>query len=123
MKSLLFLKSYILKYRKRFFTGIAFVLMTNAVSMAAPRLLGYIIDSLGWVYYQKGLYDEALTSLEKAASLTPDDPTIAEHLGDVYFKKMRYREALEMYRKSLSLNHPQRERVEKKLKEVEELLQ
>ena len=46
MKSLLFLKSYILKYRKRFFTGIAFVLMTNAVSMAAPRLLGYIIDSL-----------------------------------------------------------------------------
>jgi len=46
MKSLLFLKSYILKYKKRFFFGIVFVLLTNAVSMAAPWLLGYIIDSI-----------------------------------------------------------------------------
>jgi len=46
MKSLFFLKSYILKYRKRFISGVFFVLITNVVSVIAPRLLGYIIDSL-----------------------------------------------------------------------------
>ena len=32
---------------------------------------GYIIDSLGWVYFQKGMYDEALKYLEQAASHCP----------------------------------------------------
>jgi len=52
---------------------------------------GYIIDSLGWIFFQKGLYDEAVTSLEKAFSIIPDDPIITEHLGDVYFKKKEYK--------------------------------
>ncbi|MFH0844041.1 MAG: tetratricopeptide repeat protein [Pseudomonadota bacterium] len=84
---------------------------------------GYIIDSLGWVYYQKGLYDEALSSLEKAISLIPNDPTITEHLGDVYLSKKKYQKALEMYQKALSLNHPQKEKIEEKIKEVKRLLQ
>jgi tetratricopeptide (TPR) repeat protein len=46
---------------------------------------GYIIDSLGWVYFQKGMYDEALKYLEQAASV-PNIP-IMEHLGDVYLRK------------------------------------
>ncbi|MBW1888104.1 MAG: tetratricopeptide repeat protein, partial [Deltaproteobacteria bacterium] len=83
---------------------------------------GYIIDSLGWVYYQKELYDKALDSLEKAVSLTPNDPTITEHLGDVYFKKREYRKALEMYQKALSLKHPQEEKIKEKIDEVKKLL-
>ena len=71
---------------------------------------GYIIDSLGWVYYQQGLYHEALKHLETAASLVPNDPTINEHLGDVYFKKKMYRKSLEMYEKALALNHPDAEK-------------
>lgn len=83
---------------------------------------GYIIDSLGWVYFQKGRYDEALKYLEKASSLVPNDPTILEHLGDVYFKKGMYRESLKTYEKSLTLNHPQEEKVRKKIEEVKRLL-
>ena len=83
---------------------------------------GYIIDSLGWVYFQKGKYDEALKYLEKAASLVPNDPTIFEHLGDVYFKKGMYKESIEMYEKALTFKHPQEDKVKKKIEEVKRLL-
>ena len=45
---------------------------------------GYYIDSLGWVYYQRGEYEEAIEQLERAMDLASDDATIAEHLGDAY---------------------------------------
>ena len=54
---------------------------------------GYIVDSLGWAYYQLGKYDEALPHLERAVELAPADPTIAEHLGDVYWQVGRKLEA------------------------------
>ncbi|MEM6797842.1 MAG: tetratricopeptide repeat protein, partial [Acidobacteriota bacterium] len=45
---------------------------------------GAYVDSLGWAYYQLGRYEEAVTHLEWAAGLTPDDPTVFYHLGDTY---------------------------------------
>lgn len=83
---------------------------------------GYIIDSLGWVHFRKGLYDEALRYLEKAAELTPEDPTINEHLGDVYFKKKDFKKALKSYKKALSLKHPEEKKIKQKIIEVELLL-
>ncbi|WP_068085528.1 tetratricopeptide repeat protein [Polycladidibacter stylochi] len=47
---------------------------------------GYIVDSLGWVYYRLGRYDEAVKELERAVALRPHDPLINEHLGDAYWK-------------------------------------
>ena len=47
---------------------------------------GFYIDSLGWVYYQKGDYVKAVEQLERAVEITVDDPTIIEHLGDAYEK-------------------------------------
>lgn len=54
---------------------------------------GYIVDSLGWAYYQLGDYNEALVHLERAVELNPSDPVIGEHLGDVYWKVGRRLEA------------------------------
>jgi tetratricopeptide (TPR) repeat protein len=54
---------------------------------------GYIVDSLGWAYYQLGDYEEALTHIERAVDLIPSDPIIGEHLGDVYWKVGRTLEA------------------------------
>ncbi|MBN2062634.1 MAG: tetratricopeptide repeat protein [Deltaproteobacteria bacterium] len=84
---------------------------------------GYIIDSLGWVYYQKGLYDEALDSLERAFSIISSDPTIAEHLGDVYFKKGAYRKSLDMYLKAIELKSNNEDELKEKIKEVERFLE
>jgi len=84
---------------------------------------GYIVDSLGWVYYQEGRYEEALKHLEKAAVLVPDDPTVAEHLGDVYGKLNRFEESLEMYQKALSLDHSDPQKINGRINEVKKMLQ
>jgi tetratricopeptide (TPR) repeat protein len=79
---------------------------------------GYIIDSLGWVYFQKGHYDMALIELKRAVKLTPKDPVINEHLGDVYFKIKQYETALEVYNRALVLEDADTERLKVKIKEV-----
>ena len=83
---------------------------------------GYIVDSLAWVYFQRGQYDAALKHLEKAVTMTPNDPTITEHLGDVYLKSGKYEKSLEMYEKALSLNHPKPEKIKEKLEGVKKIL-
>jgi len=54
---------------------------------------GYITDSLGWVYYRMGRFDEAVPYLERAVELLPYDPTINDHLGDAYWRVGRKLEA------------------------------
>jgi Flp pilus assembly protein TadD len=54
---------------------------------------GYIIDSLGWVYYKLGRYDEAVEQLERAVNIRAEDPTINDHLGDAYWRAGRKLEA------------------------------
>jgi tetratricopeptide (TPR) repeat protein len=62
---------------------------------------GYITDSLGWVYYKKGLFKEAIKFLEEAAKLVSDDPTILEHLADTCIKMNDTKRALKYYKKAL----------------------
>jgi tetratricopeptide (TPR) repeat protein len=71
---------------------------------------GYITDSLGWVFYKKGNYEEALKWLLKASELVPDDPIINEHVGDAYLKLNDKANALIYYLKSLSLREEDSER-------------
>lgn len=54
---------------------------------------GYIVDSLGWVYYRLGRFEEAVKELERAVQLRPADPVINDHLGDAYWKVGRRLEA------------------------------
>jgi len=65
---------------------------------------GYILDSLGWVYFKKNKYDGALKYLKRALELLPDDPNVMEHLGDVYLKTGRNQEALDYYRKAAKID-------------------
>jgi tetratricopeptide (TPR) repeat protein len=54
---------------------------------------GYIIDSLGWVMFRLGRYDEAVVHLERAVEIRPEDAAINDHLGDAYWAVGRQREA------------------------------
>ncbi len=54
---------------------------------------GYITDSLGWVLYRMGRYEEAVPHLERAVELLPYDSVINDHLGDAYWKIGRRLEA------------------------------
>jgi len=65
---------------------------------------GYIVDSLGWVYFRQERINEAISSLQEAAAALPEDAAIAEHLGDAYAKAGQRDKALDVYRKALKLN-------------------
>lgn len=73
-------------------------------AVAAQPESGYIVDSLGWVFYRLGRYDEAVEQMERAAELMPTDPVVNDHLGDVFWAVGRRVEARFQWKRALSLN-------------------
>ncbi|MBX9759170.1 MAG: tetratricopeptide repeat protein [Beijerinckiaceae bacterium] len=94
------------------------VMLEKAVSLAKED--GHIADSLGWVYYRLGRFDDALRELERAILKTPGEAVVNEHLGDVYWKLGRKLEAVFKWRHALALKpEPEEiERIERKLKDA-----
>nr|MDA8077451.1 tetratricopeptide repeat protein [Nitrospiraceae bacterium] len=82
---------------------------------------GYILDSLGWVYYKQGKLEKALELIKRASQTTKDDPVVLEHLGDIYKSMNEPRKAADAWEKSL-LHHEKeeglKERVEEKIREL-----
>lgn len=78
---------------------------------------GYIVDSLGWVYYRLGKYEEAVKELERAIELRPSDPVINDHLGDAYWKVGRRNEARFQWNHARDLG-PEPEELPKILKKI-----
>lgn len=84
---------------------------------------GFILDSLGWLYYvqaqpllaqgkaseAKALVRRAIDTLQRANKLSGGDPVIFEHLGDAYRFVGDSRRALEMYRRALELGLREKE--------------
>ena len=58
---------------------------------------GYILDTVGWVYYKQGKIQIAIQYLEAAHKLKQDESIIAEHLGDAYYKYELNSKAKQMY--------------------------
>ena len=79
---------------------------------------GFIIDSLGWLYFRQNKLDLAVKYLKEAAELLPGDATVAEHLGDAYVKAGRFREALEAYARALELT-PDSASLKKKIQDLQ----
>jgi Tfp pilus assembly protein PilF len=77
---------------------------------------GAYIDSLGWFYFKRGRFKEALSELERASSLL-EDPVIYDHLGDAYLKMNDAENAKLNWEKSLKLD-PKQDKVKKKLEEL-----
>jgi tetratricopeptide (TPR) repeat protein len=66
---------------------------------------GAYIDSLGWLYYRQGKYNEALRELLRAAQNIPKpDPTVFDHIGDAYLKLNRVAQAIEYWQKASLLD-------------------
>ena len=66
---------------------------------------GAYLDSMAWVEYRQGKYDQALENLKRAIENLPrEDAVIFEHLGDVYLKLNRVSQALESWQKAKTLD-------------------
>jgi tetratricopeptide (TPR) repeat protein len=68
---------------------------------------GAYLDSLGWIYYRKGDYEQALTNLllaeEKLAETESPDFVVFDHIGDTYKKLGNERKALFYWGKAFEL--------------------
>ena len=81
---------------------------------------GAFIDSLGWLLYRKGRYEESEKELERAAEKVPD-PVVWEHLGDVRMALKNAASAWDAYLKALDLD-PQSKTIKKKIGKVRKLV-
>lgn len=76
--------------------------MIRKAIKADPENNAYL-DSLAWVLYKRGKYEEALTHMEKAiAEAGASDATLWEHLGDIYERLQKTDKAVEAWNKSLT---------------------
>ncbi|GEM_PF-1481477 len=65
---------------------------------------GAYIDTLGWVYFQRGDAQRALQKVQRALELEGEDPVITDHLGDIYLRLGLPDKARVMWQKSLQLD-------------------
>ena len=63
----------------------------------------FISDSLGWVEFRSGNFEEAVRILQEAFTAKPD-AEIAAHLGEVLWRMERREQALEVWRAGAKLN-------------------
>lgn len=71
-------------------------------AVAAEPDNGAYLDSLGWVLFKLGRYEEAIGPIEQAVKKnTGGDNTLWDHLGDVQLKLKQVDKAVESWRKSL----------------------
>ena len=81
---------------------------------------GYYLDSLGWVFFQRGQYKEALQMFLTALESAPKEGVIMEHLADTLVELNRLKEAKQWYRKALEgiLDERSQERIQEKLDDL-----
>jgi tetratricopeptide (TPR) repeat protein len=71
---------------------------------------GAYLDSMAWVQYRQGKYDQALENLQRAIQNLPhEDAVVLEHLGDVYIKLNRVPQALEAWQKANTIDPTNKE--------------
>jgi tetratricopeptide (TPR) repeat protein len=75
---------------------------------------GAYLDSLGWVDYRRGKYEQALAELLNAVqALKGEDPIVYSHIGDTYEKLNQIPQALDYWQKSLALDQSDKKLAEK----------
>ncbi|WP_321495874.1 tetratricopeptide repeat protein [uncultured Desulfobacter sp.] len=63
-----------------------------------------VMDTMGFVYYKKGFYGNAVSELLDCMEKTPDNPIVRYHLGLAYYGKGEKKQALKELTKALEQN-------------------
>lgn len=62
-----------------------------------------VMDTLGWIYYLKGSYLNAIAEFQDSLSRDPDNPVINYHLGMAYYKNGQPEKAREPLQRALEI--------------------
>lgn len=81
-----------------------------------------VMDTLGWIYYLKGSYLNAISELRDSLELVPDKAEVNYHLGIAYYKNNQMSKAKECLKKALEIKADFKgaEEARNVLKEIEE---
>lgn len=75
---------------------------------------GAYLDSLGWVEFRQGKFEQAATDLQRAVeNMSRDDSVVLDHLGDTFLKLDRVPQALEAWQKAFILDPENKKLAEK----------
>ena len=91
------------------------VLLNKAISLEPESY--YILDSLGWYYYQVNQFDKSLEYLNKAFSIKEDDEVLI-HLVSAYWQNKEVNRAKSLWKK-YHKNFLQNDRVQNLINELE----
>jgi tetratricopeptide (TPR) repeat protein len=85
------------------------VRLDEAAAMARKAIAkdpenGAYLDTMGWILFRMGDYENARPFLEKAFRLRANSADVIEHLGDLYDKLLMRDEAKKMWEEALKLN-------------------
>ncbi|WP_419781652.1 tetratricopeptide repeat protein [Maridesulfovibrio sp.] len=94
----------------------AMVLISRANRLEPDN--GYILDSLAWVNYRMGNFEEAWEIIKRAVSLKPEQAELWYHYGDIAAALKKKKSAAKGYNKALKLNPENAGEINRKLKEL-----
>jgi tetratricopeptide (TPR) repeat protein len=63
-----------------------------------------VMDTLGWIYYKKGLYGNAVQEFSDSLEKLPENATVHYHLGAALFQKGEKAKAKPILEKALALD-------------------
>jgi tetratricopeptide (TPR) repeat protein len=98
----------------------ALTLAQKALELAPNN--GSVLDTVGFVHYQRGEYAKAEPLLKSASDAQPQNATVAYHLGMTYYKLGRRDDAAAALRRALRLkeNLPQAREIQAVLSELKQ---
>jgi tetratricopeptide (TPR) repeat protein len=92
-----------------------------AMALRADQLKpenGYIVDTVAWIYYAMGDLRKSIPLLERAVTLSNEDPVILEHLGDALAGLGRLAEARRAYGKAVERGHESPGAINEKIEKI-----
>ena len=78
----------------------------------------HIIDSLAWVQYRLGSFDDAYKNILRAIDFSPLEPEIWDHYGDIALKVNKPAEARKAYSRALELSPENSGEIQRKLDQL-----
>lgn len=93
-------------------------------AVAKEKEDAFILDTLGWVLFKKGKYQDAIDILDKAQAMQPQASIISEHLGDIYTKINMHERARQLFIKAVEIESDvdRQKQIKSKLTQVENRL-